>query len=79
MLNGHLDAIHRAQDAAAKFFEAVGKVLDFGGRFGKEFVETIAESGVVGRKCCQHPRVVERIAERRLERADPRDNAGIHE
>jgi len=48
VLDCNLDAIHCAQDAASQLFKLAGKIFDLGCGFCKQFVETIAESGVPG-------------------------------
>src|SRR5205085_7336683 len=75
----HFDAIHRAQDAAAKLFQPVRKILDLVGRFRKESIESVSESRVVWREGGKDTRVIERIAQRSFEFANPLNDAGIDE
>jgi len=49
IVDGYFDAIHRAQDCAAQFFQTFGEILDLVRRRGKQLVETISESSVVRR------------------------------
>ena len=79
MLDGDFDAIDGAENAAAEFFEPVGKFLDLLGGGGKQRVESIAEGGIVRRERGQHSGVIDRLAERRFQLPNPRNDAGIHE
>ena len=79
VLDGDFHPIDRAQDAAAHFFERVGKGLDLAERLLEELVKTGAKSRVVRGDRGQHAGMVKRRIQPLLQLAHPQDDARIHQ